>query len=325
MSNIILMDEPHQHSSENETVSGEPNPPLPPNKNNESGAAAIDSQVDLPPPLNLRIYIVVYAVAALVVIALVYLVFRLAQGHAYTISADEAVKLGAALLVLLSAIMTVAVAIGTLNAQVKSARLLHDAQKAQNLTLEGIRDSNTVKLEDIRRTNTENLEELRNTNTTNLENIKNSNARELQSIGSILDRDIEYLKTQLSGKIKAFEELNKAASIYYYTVARIESGRHDADKTLAAEAEMIKSTAFLFHLSKKDEALWHEFWQAGNFLSEAVLTEKYKTPEAQKLLWQTDSGREFAEAYVKFRQAWQTEWNAQTIALTAEKMTHGRS
>ena len=169
--------------------------------------------------IDYKNFIIVYIGCIVLVLVVVYLVYYYNRSTPNQISADEAVKTGAALLVVLASVMTVIASFRTANKQIEAAN--------DNLT------------------------------------IQQSNLEKLEKTKGEITKKVEALKSYYSGKMKAYENLNLAASQFYYTLSYLQFGDFNDDLVKDAEIEIKKNTAYLYYISEDQQKLWYKFVQCG--------------------------------------------------------------
>lgn len=101
-------------------------------------------------------------------------------------------------------------------------------------------------------------------------------------------RELEFLKTQLSEVPKAFLAMRQASNEYYYALAELEAGKLDKKRIKAADLAMQGASIHVGSLAPDKRKAWYDYWQQGRYVSEqaAALADEGERPA----LWQRYAG-----------------------------------
>ena len=100
------------------------------------------------------------------------------------------------------------------------------------------------------------------------------------------DAKLEFIKAKLVAERKAYDELHAAAILYYYTLAKLETGKLRPDLVTKADDAMLAGCRYSAFIPKVDRDIWMCLWQAARALGEKA--QHVVDPQQQKQLWEED-------------------------------------
>ena len=125
-------------------------------------------------------------------------------------------------------------------------------------------------------------------------------ARELETLRSRLATDLEFVRRRLSAEATAFDALHRAATVYYYVLAALETGELDEAGIREAERGMAGASTYLPALARVDADIWQSFWQRARFVREEA--QRLTGTDERRQLW-ADQVQALGSLLNQFREA----------------------